>query len=76
MLRSVLHGLMHEVISDISKKKRRTGGGEELSWEATTIIRKPLSIPIQPRAQSSTEIGGAIDVWFTTTYDLCRVELA
>ena len=28
MLRSVLHGSMHEVISDISRKKRRTGGGE------------------------------------------------
>jgi len=27
MLRSVLHG-SHEVISNISRKKRRTGGGE------------------------------------------------
>lgn len=28
MLRSVLHGSMHEVVSGISRKKRRTGGGE------------------------------------------------
>ena len=28
MLRSALSGSMHEVISDISRKKRRIGGGD------------------------------------------------
>jgi hypothetical protein len=41
--RSVLHGSMHEVISDISRGKRRTGGGEgegegEGEWEEGNIV--------------------------------------
>ena len=53
MLRSVLHGSMHEMISDISRNKRRTGGGEGgniVELGGNNNCTKPLSISTQSRA--------------------------
>ena len=38
MLRSVLHGSMHKVISDISRKKRRRGWGGEGEGKEGNIV--------------------------------------